>query len=85
MSLENINNKAFDIFLNLKKSKIIKSLNIDYKLMGIDKIKDDSENIKIKAYYLWNNMSEDKQIIYINKIKNKLDVSYDFTKLSIVK
>ena len=53
--------------------------------MGIDKIKDDSENIKIKAYYLWNNMSEDKQIIYINKIKNKLDVSYDFTKLSIVK
>ena len=84
MSLENINNKAFNIFLNLKKSKIIKSLNIDYKLMGIDKIKADSEYIKIKAYYLWNNMSEENQLIYINQIKNKLDVSYDFKKLSIV-
>ena len=81
MSLENINNKAFEFFMNNKKNKIIKSINIDNKLMGIDIIDHTSENVKIKAIYLWNNMIQEKQQKYINKFKNKLESSYDFTEL----
>ena len=81
MSLENINNKAFNFFMNHKKNKIIKSINTDNKLMGLDIIDDTSEDVKIKAIYLWNNMIQEKQQKYINKFKNKLESSYDFTEL----
>jgi hypothetical protein len=81
MSLDNINNKAFELFLLNKNKKIIKSINIDNKLMGIDLIDDKSEYIKIKAIYLWNNMEECIQQKYIDKFKDKLDISYDFTEL----
>lgn len=81
MSLENINNKAFDMFMNNKKKKIVKSINIDNKLMGIELINETSQDVKIKAIYLWNNMNEEKQQKYIDKFKNKLDTSYDFTEL----
>jgi len=81
MSLENINNKAFNFFMNHKKNKIIKSINTDNKLMGLDIIDDTSEDIKIKAIYLWNNMIQEKQQKYIDKFKNKLESTYDFTEL----
>tara|TARA_B110000285_G_C14764655_1_gene441163 strand:+ start:278 stop:523 length:246 start_codon:yes stop_codon:yes gene_type:complete len=81
MSLDTINNKAFELFLLEKHKKIIKSINIDNKLMGIDLIDDKSEYIKIKAIYLWNNMEECIQQKYIDKFKDKLDISYDFTEL----
>jgi len=81
MSLENINNKAFELFLQHKKNKIIKSINIDNKLMGIDIIDHTSQDLKIKSIYLWNNMAKEKQQKYIDKFKNKLELSYDFTKL----
>lgn len=81
MSLENINNKAFELFLQHKKNKIIKSINIDNKLMGIDIIDHTSQDLKIKAIYLWNNMKQDKQQKYIDQFKNNLELSYDFTKL----
>ena len=81
MSLENINNKAFEFFMNHKKNKIIKSINTDNKLMGLDIIDDTSEDIKIKAIYLWNNMIQEKQQKYIDKFKNKLESTYDFTEL----
>lgn len=81
MSLENINNKAFELFLQHKKNKIIKSINIDNKLMGIDIIDHTSQDLKIKAIYLWNNMKQEKQQKYIDQFKNNLELSYDFTKL----
>jgi len=81
MSLENINNKAFELFLQHKKNKIIKSINIDNKLMGLDILDDSSPDIKIKAIYLWNNMNQEKQQKYIDKFKNKLESSYDLTEL----
>lgn len=81
MSQENINNKAFEMFMNHKKKKIIKSINIDNKLMGIDIIDNTSDDVKIKAIYLWNNMTEHKQQKYIDQVKDKLDVSYDYTSL----
>jgi hypothetical protein len=81
MSLENINNKAFELFLQHKKNKIIKSINIDNKLMGIDIIDHKSQDLKIKAIYLWNNMKQEKQQKYIDQFKNNLESSYDFTKL----
>jgi len=81
MSLENINNKAFELFLQHKKNKIIKSINIDNKLMGIDIIDHTSQDLKIKAIYLWNNMKQEKQQKYIDQFKNNLESSYDFTKL----
>lgn len=81
MSLENINNKAFEFFMNHKKNKIIKSINIDNKLMGIDIIDHTSQDLKIKAIYLWNNMKQEKQQKYIDQFKNNLESSYDFTKL----
>ena len=70
MSLDNINDSAFQLFLTAKKDKIIKSLNIDNKLMGIPKIDNESQYIKIKAIYLWNNMEEEKQYEYINNVKD---------------
>ena len=79
MSLENINNKAFELFMNRKKNKIIKSINIDNKLMGIDLIDETSNNVKIKAIYLWNNMNEEKQQKYIDQFKNKLEISYELS------
>jgi len=81
MSLENINNKAFELFLQHKKNKIIKSINIDNKLMGIDIIDHTSQDLKIKSIYLWNNMKQEKQQKYIDQFKNNLELSYDFTKL----
>lgn len=84
MSLENINNKAFEMFMNHKKKKIIKSINIDNKLMGIELIDKKSPDIRIKAIYLWNNMNEEKQQNYINKFRDNLDSSYDFKNLSII-
>jgi hypothetical protein len=79
MSLEHINNKAFELFMNRKKNKIIKSINIDNKLMGIDLIDETSNNVKIKAIYLWNNMNEEKQQKYIDQFKNKLEISYELS------
>ena len=81
MSLDNVNDNAFAIFLQDKNKKILKSINIDNKLMGIDIIDDTSEDVKIKAIYLWNNMTEQKQQKYIDNVKDKLDVSYDYTSL----
>jgi len=81
MTLENVNDNAFIIFLQEKNKKILKSINIDNKLMGIDIIDDTSEDVKIKAIYLWNNMTEQKQQKYIDNVKDKLDVSYDYTSL----
>ena len=81
MSQENINNKAFELFMNHKKKKIIKSINIDNKLMGIELIDESSPDVRIKAIYLWNNMDEEKIQKYIDKFKNKLEISYDFTEL----
>lgn len=81
MSLENINNKAFELFFQNKKKNIIKSINIDNKLMGLDILDDSSPDIKIKAIYLWNNMRQEKQQKYIDKFKNKLESSYDLTEL----
>ena len=39
----------------------------------------DKSVVKTKAIRLWNIMTEEKQQKYINKIKDNLDVSYDFT------
>ena len=68
MSDESINQKAFELFLEKKKKKILKSINIDNKLIGIKKLDKNTEYIRIKAIYLWNNMVQDTQSIYINKI-----------------
>ena len=68
MSDESINQKAFELFLEEKKKKILKSINIDNKLIGIKKLDKNTEYIRIKAIYLWNNMVQDTQSIYINKI-----------------
>jgi hypothetical protein len=84
MSLENINNKAFELFLQEKRKQIIKSINIDNKLMGLDLIDDKSEYIKIKAIYLWNNMDECVLQKYIDQFKDYLEISYDFKELSII-
>ena len=81
MSLDNVNENAFAIFLQDKNKKILKSINIDNKLMGIDIIDNTSDDVKIKAIYLWNNMTEHKQQKYIDQVKDKLDVSYDYTSL----
>ena len=78
MDLETINNKAFNLFLTKKKKKIMKSINIDNKLTG-NKLGIDEYIVKTKAIRLWNIMNEEKQQKYINKIKDELDVSYDFT------
>lgn len=78
MDLETINNKAFNLFLTKKKKKIMKSINIDNKLTG-NKLGIDEYIVKTKAIQLWNIMTEEKQQKYINKIKDNLDVSYDFT------
>lgn len=71
MSDESINQKAFELFLEEKKKKILKSINIDNKLIGIKKLDKNTEYIRIKAIYLWNNMVQDTQRIYINKIITK--------------
>ena len=78
MDLETINNKAFNLFLTKKKKKIIKSINIENKLTG-NNVNIDKSVVKTKAIRLWNIMTEEKQQKYINKIKDNLDVSYDFT------
>ena len=78
MDLETINNKAFNLFFKKKKKKIMKSINIDNKLTG-NKLGIDEYIVKTKAIQLWNIMTEEKQQKYINKIKDNLDVSYDFT------
>lgn len=70
MSEESINQTAFELFLEEKTNKILKSINIDNKLIGIEKLDKNTEYIRIKAIYLWNNMSEYTQIMYINKVKN---------------
>jgi len=56
----------------------MKSINIDNKLTG-NKLGIDEYIVKTKAIQLWNIMTEEKQQKYINKIKDNLDVSYDFT------
>ena len=71
MSDESINQKAFELFLEEQKKKILKSINIDNKLIGIKKLDKNTEYIRIKAIYLWNNMVQDTQRIYINKIITK--------------
>ena len=81
MSLENINKQAFELFFEKKKNKIIKSINIDNKLMDIELIDHTSPDVKIKAIYLWNNMNQEKQKKYIDKFKNNLESSYDFSEL----
>jgi|TARA_B110001469_G_C9622305_1_gene310273 hypothetical protein len=69
MSEESINQRSFELFLDEKKKKILKSINIDNKLIGIEKLDKHTDFIRIKAIYLWNNMSQDRQRMYINKIK----------------
>ena len=56
----------------------MKSINIDNKLTG-NKLGIDEYIVKTKAIRLWNIMNEEKQQKYINKIKDEIDVSYDFT------
>jgi len=72
-----INKKAFDIFLEDKKKKILKSINIDNKILGINKIDKHNEIVKIKGIYLWNNMNPEMQLIYINKVNQTIDLEYD--------
>ena len=81
MSEESINQTAFELFLEEKTNKILKSINIDNKLIGIEKLDKNTEYIRIKAIYLWNNMIQEKQQKYIDKFKNKLESTYDFTEL----
>ena len=78
MDLEKIKNNEFKLFFTKKKKKIMKSINIDNKLTG-NKLGIDEYIVKTKAIQLWNIMTEEKQQKYINKIKDNLDVSYDFT------
>ena len=72
-----INKKAFNIFLEEKQKKILKSINIDNKILGINKIDKHNEIVKIKGIYLWNNMNPDMQLMYINKVKQTIDLEYD--------
>jgi hypothetical protein len=73
-----IDKKAFYIFLEDKHKKILKSINIDNKILGINKIDKNNEIVKIKGIYLWNNMIPDMQLMYINKVKKTIDLDYDF-------
>ena len=81
MSYDSVNKKAFELFLNDKKKKIKKSLNIDNKMLGIRKIDKKSDYIMIKAIYLWNNMTREYQQKYIDQVKNKINVIYDLRPL----
>ena len=81
MSCDNINKKAFEIFLKDNQKKIKKSLNIDNKILGISKIDKKSDYIMIKAIYLWNNMTHENQQKYIDQVKDKINVVYDLRPL----
>ena len=82
MSEESINQMAFELFLDEKKKKILKSINIDNKLIGIEKLDKNTEYIRIKAIYLWNNMCQNIQRIYIDQIKktthSTMNTDYNF-------
>ena len=81
MAYDSVNKKAFELFLNDKKKKIKKSLNIDNKMLGIRKIDKKSDYIMIKAIYLWNNMTREYQQKYIDQVKDKMNVIYDLREL----
>lgn len=81
MEYDSINRKAFELFLEDKREKIKKSLNIDNKMLGINKIDKKSDYIIIKAIYLWNNMTRENQQKYIDQVKDKINVVYDFRPL----
>jgi len=81
MEYDSINREAFELFLEDKKKKIKKSLNIDNKMLGINKIDKKSDYIIIKAIYLWNNMTRENQQKYIDQVKDKINVVYDFRPL----
>jgi len=81
MSLQSLNDKAFQLFFETKKKKILKSINIDNKIMGIDLFKKDDSSVNIKAIYLWNNMDAVLQQTYIDKVKDNLDTSYTLSLL----
>lgn len=77
MTYDSVNKKAFELFLTDKKKKIKKSINIDNKMLGINKIDEKSDYIMIKAIYLWNNMTHENQQHYLDQVKEKLNVIYD--------
>jgi hypothetical protein len=77
MAYDSVNKKAFELFLTDKKKKIKKSINIDNKMLGINKIDDKSDYIMIKAIYLWNNMTHENQQQYLDQVKDKINISYD--------
>ena len=81
MAYDSVNKKAFELFLTDKKKKIKKSLNIDNKMLGINKIDKKSDYIIIKAIYLWNNMTREYQQKYIDQVKDKINVIYDLREL----
>ena len=81
MAYDSVNKKAFELFLEDKKKKIKKSLNIDNKMLGINKIDKKSDYIIIKAIYLWNNMTREYQQKYIDQVKDKMNVIYDLRDL----
>ena len=78
MAYDSVNKKAFELFLTDKRKKIKKSLNIDNKMLGISKIDKKSDYIMIKAIYLWNNMTHENQQQYLDQVKDKINISYDF-------
>jgi hypothetical protein len=81
MEYDSVNKKAFDLFLEDKKKKIQKSINLDNKMLGISKIDKKSDYIIIKAIYLWNNMTREYQQKYIDQVKDTLNVIYDLRPL----
>ena len=81
MTYDSVNQKAFELFLTDKKKKIKKSINLDNKMLGINKIDEKSDYIMIKAIYLWNNMTREYQQKYIDQVKDKMNVIYDLRAL----
>jgi hypothetical protein len=77
MAYDSVNQKAFELFLTDKTKKIKKSINLDNKMLGINKIDEKSDYIMIKAIYLWNNMTLETQQKYIAQVLSKLNVIYD--------
>jgi len=77
MAYDSVNQKAFELFLTDKTKKIKKSINLDNKMLGINKIDEKSDYIMIKAIYLWNNMTHETQQKYIAQVLSKLNVIYD--------
>ena len=81
MAYDSVNQKAFELFLTDKKKKIKKSINLDNKMLGINKIDEKSDYIMIKAIYLWNNMTHENQQQYLDQVKDKINIVYDLRPL----